>query len=267
MAAVEARRLRGRVAIVTGGGQGVGLGIARRFAAEGAALLLAQRNAAVGEAAVAAIRADFGATAEFMTVDVTDREQVYAMVEKAVSRFGKLDILVNNAGGSRPMRLEQHSDADLAWGLDLNLWSSFWGMNAAFPHMKRQKWGRIINLGSLNGVNAHPYTAQYNIAKEAVRALTRTAAVEWAEHGICCNVICPSAASPAGEEYMRNNPEMMKAVESQIPFKRMGNAEDDIGPVAAFLAGEDSRFLTGMTFFADGGSHMNGVHFRPAVDD
>lgn len=253
--------------MVTGGGQGVGLGIARRFAAEGATVLLSQRNAEVGEAAAQAIRADFGARVEFVQADVTVRDEVYGLVEMTNKLFGGIDILVNNAGGSFPKRLENHTDEDLAFGLNLNLWSSFWGMNAAFPHMKRQKWGRIINLGSLNGVNAHPYTVQYNISKEAVRALTRTAAVEWAEHGICCNVICPSAASPAGEEYMRNNPEMMKAVLDQIPFRRFGNAEDDIGPVAAFLASDESQFLTGMTFFADGGTHINGVQFRPVVED
>ena len=267
MAAINKPRLEGRVAIVTGGGQGVGLGISRRLAAGGASVVLAQRNREVGEAAAQAIRADFGSTVEFIQTDVTVREQVFGMVERTVQLFGRLDILVNNAGGSFPKRLENQTDQDFASGLDLNLWSSFWGMNAAFPHMNRQKWGRIINLGSLNGVNAHPYTVQYNVAKEAVRALTRTAAVEWAEHGICCNVICPAAASELTEKYMALNPEMTSAVRNQIPAGRLGDAENDIGPVAAFLASDDSQFLTGMTFFADGGAHINGVHLPLAVED
>ena len=267
MAEKIGRRLEDRVAIVTGGGQGVGRGIARRFAREGAALLLAQRNAEQGEQMAAELRGEFGVRATFVRTDVTVREQVDAMVQAAVDRFGSIDILVNNAGGSFPKRLENHTDADMAQGMDLNFWSSFWAMRAAFPHMKARKWGRVINLGSLNGVNAHMFTAQYNISKEAVRALTRTAAVEWGPHGITCNVICPAVNSPAGEIYFAANPEMMRAMELQIPRGKMGEAEADVGGVAAFLASDDAAHVNGTTQFVDGGSHINGVAWRPEVDD
>lgn len=266
MAAINKSRHEGRVAIVTGGAQGVGLGITRRLAAEGATLLVAQRSEDTGLAVVEALRADFGATAEFVAIDVTKQDQVEHMIATAVDQFGRLDILVNNAGGSIAKRLENHDNADMEWGLNLNFWSTFWAMKAAFPIMKAQRWGRIVNLASLNGVHAAPFTSQYNIAKEAVRALSRSAAVEWAEHEITCNVICPSAMTPSGEVYMKAAPEMFQAIFTQIPRGRMGDPEKDIGPVASFLSSEDSGHITGMTFFVDGGSHINGVQFRPAVD-
>jgi NAD(P)-dependent dehydrogenase (short-subunit alcohol dehydrogenase family) len=260
-------RLLGRVAIVTGGGQGVGLGIVRRFAREGAAILVAQRNADQGQQVVAQLRSEFGIKADYVKTDVTKRDQVAAMVAAAVDRFGSVDILVNNAGGSFPKRLENHSDDDMAAGLDLNFWSSFWAMRAAFPHMKARQWGRIINLGSLNGVNAHMFTVQYNVGKEALRALSRTAAVEWGPHGITCNVICPAVGSPAADIYYEKNPEMFEALRLQIPRGKLGDPEADVGGVAAFLASDDAAHVNGTTQFVDGGSHVNGVTWRPEVED
>ncbi|MDB5394126.1 MAG: short-chain dehydrogenase/reductase [Rhodospirillales bacterium] len=267
MAGTIGGRLEDRVAVVTGGGQGVGRGIVRRFAREGATILLAQRNAEQGEEVVAELRAEFGVKAVYLKTDVTVREQVDAMVAAAVAQFGAIDILVNNAGGSFPKRLENHTDADMAQGMDLNFWSTFWAMRTAFPHMKARQWGRIINLGSLNGVNAHMFTAQYNISKEAVRALTRTAAVEWGPHGITSNVICPAVNSPAGDIYYAANPEMLEAIKLQIPRGKLGEAEADVGGVAAFLASDDAAHVNGTTQFVDGGSHVNGVVWRPEVED
>jgi NAD(P)-dependent dehydrogenase (short-subunit alcohol dehydrogenase family) len=111
------------------------------------------------------------------------------------------------------------------------------------------------------------FTAQYNIGKEAVRALTRTAAVEWGPHGITSNIICPAVSSPAGDIYMAANPEMMKAILQQIPRGKMGDAEADVGGVAAFLASDDAAHVNGTTQFVDGGSHVNGVAWRPDVED
>ena len=216
------------------------MGIARRFAREGATILLAQRNADQGELTVAQLRSEFGITAAYLKTDVTKREQVDAMVAAAVERFGAIDILVNNAGGSFPKRLENHTDEDMAAGIDLNFWSTFWAMRAAFPYMKAKQWGRVINLGSLNGVNAHMFTAQYNVSKEAVRALSRTAAVEWGPHGITCNVICPAVGSPAADIYYANNPEMFEGLRLQIPRGRLGDPEADVGGVAR-LPGQRRR--------------------------
>lgn len=259
--------LEGRAALITGGGQGVGQGMARAMAAVGAKIFIAQRSVEQGEAEADYLRSTYGVDAQFMRADVTNPADVEAMVKAAADAFGSLDILVNNAGGSAPKRLENHSDADMAHYFDLNYWSAFRAMRAAFPLMKAQGYGRIINLGSLNGVNAHMFTAAYNASKEAVRALTRTAAVEWGPYGITANIICPSATSPAAKDYFDANPDMAQQILSQVPVGRFGEAHQDIGSVAVFLASEASAYLTGNTLFVDGGGHINGVAWRPEVED
>src|SRR5262249_938127 len=158
--------------------------IARAFAAAGANLVLAQRREPQGAREAVFLRATYGVEVLFTATDVTQRDQVERMVKSTQSRFGRLDILVNNAGASFPKRLASHTDEEMAGSFALNFWGVFWAMRAAFPIMKAQGYGRIINIGSLNAVNAHMFTAAYNASKEAVRALSRTAAVEWGPHGI-----------------------------------------------------------------------------------
>lgn len=260
--------LDGRVALITGAGLGIGRGIARRYAAEGAAVVVAERDVAAGERCVAELRREFGARAEFLATDVGIKQQVLAAVELAASRFGRLDVLVNNAwGGGAIGRLEQKTDALMEHGFRVGMMSAFWAMQAAFPHMQRQSWGRIVNLCSLNGVNAHMGTLEYNTAKEAQRALTRTAAREWARYGICANVICPAAATTAYQAFYDANPQTAQAMAAANPMGRMGDPEKDIAGVALFLASEDCRYLTGNTLFVDGGAHINGVAWAPELSD
>jgi len=261
------KALSGRVALVTGGGQGVGQGIARALANAGAKIAIAQRRGEEAEREARAIQEDFGVDAIGFAADVTVRTQVDQMIARVHEKFGRLDILVNNAGGNQAKRLEKLTDEEMEDSFALNYKSVFWAMRAVFPIMKAQGYGRIINLGSLNGVNAHMFTAPYNASKEAVRALTRTAAVEWGAHGITANIICPSATSPLAEEYFTANPEMLRNILQQVPAGRIGKAEPDVGPVAVFLASEGSGYTNGNTLFVDGGGHINGVAWRPAVDD
>lgn len=259
--------LQGRVALVTGGGQGVGQGVARAFAAAGARVAIAQRNLAQAEAEAAHLVATCGVETIAIRTDVTDRSQVEAMIAATAQRFDRIDILCNNAGGSFPKRIENHSDADIEGAFALNYYAVFWAMRAVFPIMKAQGGGRIINMGSLNGVNAHMFTAAYNASKEAMRALSRTAAVEWGPHNICVSVICPSATSPAAAAYFDANPEMKARILEQVPLGRFGDAERDIGAAAVFLASDGGAYMTGNTLYVGGGTHINGVAWRPAVED
>ena len=259
--------LEGRTALVTGGGQGVGQGIARAFAEAGANVAIAQRKADQGEEEAKYLRDTYGVDAFFIQTDVTDRAQAEAMVATTNQRFGRLDILVNNAGASFPKRLEKHTDEEMQGSFALNYYAVFWAMKAAFPIMKAQGYGRVVNMGSLNGVNAHMFTVASNASKEAMRALTRTAAVEWGPFGITCNIICPSATSPQAQAYFAANPEMTEAILRQVPAGRFGDAQKDIGPVAVFLASEGGGYMSGNTLFADGGAQVNGVAWRPEVED
>ncbi len=264
----QMQRLHDKVAIVTGAGQGIGRGIARRFASEGAKLTIAEINTETGTAAAAEIEAEFGVPAIFTATDTASKSSVRAMVDATVERFGRIDILVNNAwGGGSFSRLEYKSDEDMRHGFDVGVLGVFWAMQAVFPHMRRNGGGRIITLCSLNGVNAHLYTAEYNSAKEAARALTRTAAREWARHNILANIVCPAAVTPAYEMFRAASPENAAALLKQNPMGRMGDPEQDIGGVALFLASDDSRYVTGNTIFADGGSHINGVSWDPELPD
>lgn len=262
-----AGRLAGKAAIVTGAGQGIGRGIARRFAREGARILVAEWNDETGARTAAEIEA-LGGEGRFLRTDVGRREDVERAVETALSAFGRVDVLVNNAWSGAPLaRLEWRTTEEMEAALRVGFLSNFWAMQAVFPIMKRQGGGRIINLCSLNGVNAHMYTVHYNAAKEAVRALTRTAAREWARHAILCNAICPAAATETYRAVMDANPEMERMVLASNPMGRMGDPEEDIGGAALFLAGDDSRYVTGNTLFVDGGSHINGAAWTPELPE
>jgi NAD(P)-dependent dehydrogenase (short-subunit alcohol dehydrogenase family) len=260
-------KLDERVAIVTGAGMGIGRGIAGAFAREGASVLVAEIDEAAGESTAQWLRDEWGVKAEFLRTDITDKEQVHAMVDGAVAQFGRLDILVNNAWRSSGYaRLENITDEQLRGGFDMAVMAAFWAMQRALPELEKHGTGRVINLCSLNGVNAHMYSVHYNAAKEALRTLTRTAAREWAPKQVCCNVICPGAQSEAYRRTVEANPQMAATMASANPMGRIGDPLDDIGPVATFLASDDSRYVTGNTLFVDGGGHINGVQWAPQVD-
>lgn len=256
-------QLDGRVAIVTGAGDGIGAAIARRYANEGARVIIAEIDAQSG----IALADELGDAGHFVPTDASVKNDVEAMVNTAVEHFGGLDILVNNAwGGGRLGRIENKTPELMEHGMNLGLMGPFWGMVAAHPFMKARGYGRIINICSLNGVNAHMGTTEYNVSKEALRAATRTAAREWADCGIVANVICPAAKSAAFEATMAAHPELITAADSANPMGRIGDCYEDISPVALFLASEGARYLTGNTLFVDGGTHINGASWAPDLE-
>lgn len=260
--------LKDKVALVTGAGTGIGRGIARAFARAGARVVVAEYNEDTG-AETAAELAELGGEGLFIPTDIMDVATVTAAVDATVEHWGTIDILVNNAYPTmthRPEPLEAIDQSRLQDSMTAGFLAVSAAMKAAFPTMKQNAYGRIINICSLNGVNAHKFTADYNAAKEAVRAYTRTAAVEWAPHGITANIICPGAATTPYKTLAEFMPDMAEEINRSNPMGYMGDAERDIAPVAVFLASDMSVYMTGNTLFVDGGGHINGVPWAPPVD-
>ncbi|MBF6276957.1 MULTISPECIES: SDR family NAD(P)-dependent oxidoreductase [Nocardia] len=254
-------QLAGKVALVTGAAAGIGAGIARRFADEGARVVITDLDEISGRA----VADEIGG--RFVAADIRDRADVENAVGAAISDYGSIDILVNNAwGGGTIGRVENKSDEQLAHGIALGYYGPFWAMRAAFPYMQSRGWGRVVNMCSLNGVNAHMGSLEYNAAKEALRALTRTAAREWAPTGVTVNAVCPAAKSRSFQRVLGEHPEMEAMADAANPMGRIGDPYDDIAPVVVFLASDGSRYLTGNTLFVDGGSHINGVAWAPDLD-
>jgi len=248
--------LHGKVAIVTGGTQGIGRGCAVRLAAEGASVLVCSRSSTGVDATRDAVAAVGGVCAH-VAADVGIKDQAQGLVQTAMARFGRLDILVNNAQAQTPwLPLEHKTDDMFQLSLGSGLYAALWLMQAAFEPMRRQGGGRIVNFGSRRGAYAASKTADYNANKEALRALTRTAAREWGRHGILVNMVLPASETDAAKKYFAANPEIAQRVRDSVPLKRMGDPEADIGALVAGLVSDDACFITGESFFADGGMHL-----------
>jgi NAD(P)-dependent dehydrogenase (short-subunit alcohol dehydrogenase family) len=249
-------RLAGRAAIVTGAGQGIGEGIALAYAREGARVIVADIKESRVERTVAEVSAA-GAEVLGLVVDVGERRQVEGMVADTLARFGRVDILVNNAQSFAPRTpLEEVTDEQFERVFASGAKATFWAMAAAFPHM-RERGGRIINFVSLTAERGDPGLAPYNATKAAILALTRTAAREWGKHGILVNCIAPGALTKRGKDFAERDPEAFARIMAERPIGRLGDPLADIAPVAVFLASDESRYLTGHIFYADGGAHIS----------
>ena len=250
-------RLKNRVAIVTGGTKGIGQGVVLRYLKEGATVVYCSRNPdndAENKALIAAL--DRGPErALFVAADVGDKQQMISLVETAVDKFGRIDIVVNNAQGIAPLvATEEKPDADFAMTLATGFYQSLWTAQAAFPHMKAQRHGRIINFSSHWAMWGERFGADYAITKNANEALTRSLANEWGKFGITVNCITPAGHSYAYDQYKSFNPESCEVGERQMPSGRLGDCETEVASCLLGLASDNGRYITGQTFFVDGGA-------------
>lgn len=245
------RTLQGKVALITGAGQGVGQGIAYALAGAGAAIAAVGRTPATLEQTCAEIRRRGGRAQPFVC-DVMSAPAVEACVAEVVAHFGGLQILVNNAQIVPLGRLLDVSDEAFVAGFDSGPLATLRLMRACHPHLRGD--GAIVNLASSAAVrwDASGYGA-YAAVKEAIRALTRAAACEWGVDGIRVNAIAPHALSPGLKGWIAERPQEAAEFFQTIPLRRVGDCERDIGRAVAFLVGADAAYLTGATLPLDGG--------------
>jgi len=248
------QELKGKTAFLTGGGRGVGVGIALALAKAGARIGLYGRTRETLEETAAKV-ADLGGEARVYVGDVGNREQVDAAIAACQADLGPIWLLVNNAYSAERTLIEDVTDEILDDALRACVHGALYTMQACFPTMK-ERGGRIINFGSGGATMGLPELGIYNVVKEAIRGLTKTAAVGWGQYGITVNNICPLVASDAYQYWFE---EMLddagrKAHLEGIPMRRMGDAEKDVGALVVFLAGSGGGYITSRTLHVDGGN-------------
>jgi NAD(P)-dependent dehydrogenase (short-subunit alcohol dehydrogenase family) len=246
-------RHHGKVALVTGSGQGVGRGVARALAKDGARVALIGRTEAKLEE-TANLIAEIGGHASTVVCDITDPDQVIGTVDRVVGDLGRLDILINNAQDFPRAPLIDTTDEVLSRIFDSGPFAALRFMRAAYPHLKATGAGVIVNMGSGAQLMHEPKNfGAYVSAKWAMLGFTRTAGVEWGPEGIRALLVMPAAWTPMSEEGRRRDPEMMERLVATIPMGRMGDAELDIGRPVSWLCSEEAGYLTATTVMLDGG--------------
>ena len=251
---LEKFRLDGKSAIITGGGQGIGLACAEALAEAGARVIIADRDGEVAQTAQASLKAK-GYDTETVVMDVTDTRRVSEVAGDLIARHGKVDILVNNAGIARSETpAETVTDEHWLNVIDVNLNGTFWCCREFGKHMLKANAGTIVNVGSMSGfiVNKPQEQCYYNASKAAVHHLTKSLAAEWGARGVRVNAVAPTYIETPLNAFVKNNPRMYDAWIGGTPMARMGQV-DEIASVVLFLASEAASLMTGSIVLVDGG--------------
>jgi 3-hydroxybutyrate dehydrogenase len=255
--------LKDKVAVITGSTSGIGLGIARGFAKEGVKVVLnGLGNAADIEQTRAELESSTGTEVIFNGADMTQPDQIVAMLQQAKSTFGSVDIIVNNAGIQKVAPIEEFPvdkwDAIIA----INLTSAFHTIRTVVPWMKANRWGRIINIASAHALVASPFKSAYVTAKHGLLGLTKTVALELAEHGITCNAICPGYVfTPLVEGQVKDTAKARNLTEEQVIRDVLLAAQstkqfvtvEQLSALTVFLCSDDAAQITGTALPMDGG--------------
>lgn len=244
-------RLAGRGTVVTGGASGIGEAVSRRFAREGARVLIVDVDAERGKRLESELPG-----AAFLELDVSESANCRRMVEAARERFGRLDVVVNNAFWAKANRIQKLSDEGWARTIRVTQDAVFYGIRAAFEVMLQQRSGSIVNTASISGLGGDEGMSAYNAAKAAVVNLTRAAALEAAPHGVRVNCVCPGLIeTPAVERAFLGQPGARERIGARAPLGRLGRPED-VANVMLFLASDEAAYVTGAAYVVDGGQSV-----------
>ncbi len=250
------KRLEGNVTLITGGGKGIGFGLATAFAKEGSNLVITGRTLSRLTSAKERLEAEYGVEVLPLVADGADEESVKSVVKTALDHFGKINTLINNAQTSKSgLPLVEHTKEDFDLAINSGLYAAFFYMRECFPALKETR-GSVINFASGAGLFGKLGQSSYAAAKEGIRGLSRVAAAEWGPDGVRVNVVCPLAMTESLQEWKKNYPELFEKTIQGIPLGRFADPSDDIGRVCVFLASEDAHYVTGETITLQGGSGL-----------
>ena len=250
------KRLDGNVTIITGGGKGIGYGLAQAFAEEGSNLVLTGRTESRLVEAKKKLEEKYGIEVLPIVADGADEAAIKNVVSKSIEKFGKINTLVNNAQVSKSgTPLVEHSKEDFDLAIYSGLYAAFFYMRECFPYLKETK-GSVINFASGAGLFGKLGQASYAAAKEGIRGMSRVAAAEWGPDGVRVNVVCPLAMTESLQQWREGFPELFEKTIQGIPLGRFADPKDDIGRVCVFLASEDAHYMTGETITLQGGSGL-----------
>lgn len=250
------KRLQDNVTIITGGGKGIGFGLAQAFAEEGSDLVMTGRTESRLLTAKEELVTRYGIRVLPIVADGADEEAIRGVVRKTIETFGRIDTLVNNAQVSRSgLPLIEHTKEDFDMAIYSGLYAAFFYMRECFPYLKETK-GSVINFASGAGMFGKLGQASYAAAKEGIRGMSRVAAAEWGPDGVRVNVICPLAMTESLQQWRENFPDLYEKTIQGIPLGHFADPKNDIGRVCVFLASKDAEYVTGETITLQGGSGL-----------